>query len=289
MHLGSIPYEQQSVQLVGQSLYASSICSLGVTSCVPVESALGAPVSLDTTYTWPCCPVPEEDRSGLHLHHVVWQTTAHHPFNDGGYFELLPSLLLGYSYIPSSGCTLWGSPDPEEDISGWHLPHGVWPETSHHKFVYAGHFSSLLSLSPGGSSVPLIGSNHGGTPFSSSPSSWHHGESSFFSSPVRINGAMGYSTWMLILWGLASSAILLSVTREVQNVSLLAATPLTVIRALPLTANSQLACLVPVRISQAVLHSPPLLPLGLVLQHLLPPPSMAAVPVFVIGHAHAIW
>jgi hypothetical protein len=147
VQLGGITYGQWSVPLMGRFFHASSIYGLGRTSCVPMGSALRAPVPQDTTSVGPC----------------------------------------------------W--PDPEEDISGLHLRHGVWLETLHHPFIYGGRFGSLSSSSPHGSSVPLFWRTHGGSSFSPSPSSCHCGGPSFSSSPVGVMGAMGSSSWLPITHG----------------------------------------------------------------------------------------
>ena len=60
--LGGIPVEPWSVPLVGHSLRASSIWSgLGGASCVPVGSALSAPVPQDTPSVGPHCLDSEEN------------------------------------------------------------------------------------------------------------------------------------------------------------------------------------------------------------------------------------
>ncbi len=125
-------------------------------------------------------------------------------------------------------------PDPEEDISGSPLRHGVRLATSHPPFIDGGRFGSPSSSSPGSSSVLLFWRPHGGSLFSSSPSPRHRGGSSsssfhspchcggssFSSSPVGIMRAMAGSLhWPPILGGSASMAIPPPVTREVQDVS----------------------------------------------------------------------
>ena len=65
-----------------------------------------------------------------------------------------------------------------------------------------------------------------------------------------------------------------SVTREVQDVSSLAVTPLTNARALPLTVSLHPCLLDSSQDVSGGAASPPLLPLGLVLQGLLPPPRL---------------
>ena len=65
-----------------------------------------------------------------------------------------------------------------------------------------------------------------------------------------------------------------SVTREVQDVSSLVATPLTNVSTLPLTVFLILAFKIPVGMSQVVRLPQPLLLLGLILQCLLPPPCL---------------
>ena len=72
-----------------------------------------APVPQDTTSMGPRRPDPDEDISGLHLRHGVQWVTSHPPFIDGGCFGSPSSLSLGGSYVPSSGRTCGGSPDPE--------------------------------------------------------------------------------------------------------------------------------------------------------------------------------
>ena len=69
-------------------------------------------------------------------------------------------------------------PDPEEDISGSHLCHGVRCVTSHPS-----------SSSPGSSSDPSFWHQHGGPSFSSSPSPCHHGGSSTPVGSIHDNGA----------------------------------------------------------------------------------------------------
>ena len=67
----------------------------GVTSCVPVGSALHTPVPHDTTSMVPCFPDPEEDISGSHLlRHGVQLATSYPPFIDGG------ALWLSVIFIP---------------------------------------------------------------------------------------------------------------------------------------------------------------------------------------------
>jgi hypothetical protein len=109
----------------------------------------------------------------------------------------------------------------------------------------------------------------------SSHSSCHCGGSSFSSSPV---GIMKATTGLLhqppILGGSASMAIPPSVTSEVQDVSSLAATPLTNVRVLPLMVSSHPSLLGSSRNVSGGVASPPLLPLGLVLQCLLSPPCL---------------
>ncbi len=80
-----------------------------------------------------------------------------------------------------------------------------------------------------------------------------------------------------VLGGSASTTIPPSVTREVQNVSSLAATPLTNVRVLPLTVSSLPSLLGSSRdvSGGAAPHPPPMLPLG----PILPAPSAAVVPV----------
>ncbi len=64
VRLEGIPYGQQAAPL-------AAIYDLGGATCVPGGSALRAPAPHDTTFTGPCCPDPEEDISGLPLHHGV--------------------------------------------------------------------------------------------------------------------------------------------------------------------------------------------------------------------------
>ena len=87
VHLGGIPDGQRSIPSTGCSLHASFLYGLGGTSCVPVGSALRAPVHQDTTSMGPRRPDPEEDFSGLHLHHGVQCVTLHPPFIDGKCFS----------------------------------------------------------------------------------------------------------------------------------------------------------------------------------------------------------
>ena len=70
-----IPYGQRSVPLTGRSLHASYIYILGGTLCVPVGSALWAPVPQITASMRPRCPDLEEDISGSHLRHGVQLAT----------------------------------------------------------------------------------------------------------------------------------------------------------------------------------------------------------------------
>ena len=153
-------------------------------------------------------------------------------------------------------------------------------------FFNGGRFGSPASSSPGTSSVPSFWHHHGGPSFSSSPSPRHHGGSStpsslsprhhggssFSSSSIGIMRAKaGSSRLPPVLGGSASSAIPPSVPCEVQVVSSLVATPLTNVRVLPLTVSSHPSLLGSSRDVSRGAAPPPGLPLGLVLQCLLPP------------------
>ena len=119
----------------------------------------------------------------------------------------------------------------------------------------------------------VLVSSWGGFIISSSHSPRHRGGSSFSSSSIGImKGKAGLSYRPPVLGGSASTAIPPSVTHEVQNVSSLAATPLTNVRVLPLTVNSHPSLLGSSRDVSGGVTPPPLLPLGLILQCLLPPP-----------------
>jgi hypothetical protein len=144
--------------------------------------------------------------------------------------------------------------DPEKDISAeLHLCNGVQLATSHTPFFNGGQICSPSSSSQGSSSVPLLWCHNGGSSFSSSAPPCHHGGSSapsscspchcggssFSSSSIGIVRAMaGLLHRPPVLGGSASTAIPPSVTREVQDVSSLAATPLTNVRVLPPMASS---------------------------------------------------
>ena len=71
------------------------------------------------------------------------------------------------------------------------VPRGVRSKTSGPPFVHGERFGSSLSSSPGGFSVPLFLHTHGGSSFSSFPSSRHRGGSSSSSSLSGIMGAHG--------------------------------------------------------------------------------------------------
>ncbi len=93
VQLGGVPYEQRSVQLVGNSLHASSIYGLGSNSCVPVGSALQAPVLQDTTSAGPYCPDPEKIYLGrTYQMGLTWWQTRTLLFVNGGHFCSLSSL-----------------------------------------------------------------------------------------------------------------------------------------------------------------------------------------------------
>ena len=178
-------------------------------------------------------------------------------------------------------------PDPDGDISAGLLsPHQARPATLHPPFLHGGRFGSPASSSPGPSSVPSFWHHHRGPSFSSSPSPrhhggsstpsslspHHHGGSSFSSSSIGIMRAKaGSSHQPPVLEGSASLAIPPSVPCEVQVASSLVATPLTNVRVLPLTVSSHPSLLGSSRDVSSGVASPPRLPLGLVLQCLLPP------------------
>ena len=70
------------------------------TLCVPGGSALHNPAPHETTFTGPCCPDPEEDISGSHLHHGVRLATSHPSFINGGNFGSPSSSFYGSSSVP---------------------------------------------------------------------------------------------------------------------------------------------------------------------------------------------
>jgi hypothetical protein len=106
---------------------------LGGALCIPVGSALYTPIPQDTHSVGPHWQDPEEDVSWLHLWHGVWLESLCPSFDDGRVLDLRCLCPLAAPTFRLLGVLVGGggSLNPEEDTSGWRLPHRIWPETSH--------------------------------------------------------------------------------------------------------------------------------------------------------------
>jgi hypothetical protein len=144
--------------------------------------------------------------------------------------------LGGASYVPGGSAlrapaphntTFTGPcrPDPEKDISGSPLCHGVQLATLHPPFINGGHFGSPSSSSLGSSSVPLFWHPHGGSSFSSSPPPCHRGGLCTVVGPFprAVGGILVRLHWLPRAWHLRARCFTLLCRRRI---TLFSSTPM---------------------------------------------------------------
>jgi hypothetical protein len=107
--------------------------------------------------------------------------------------------------------------DPEEDISGSPLRHGVQLTTSQPPFINGERFRSPSSPSRGSSSVLSFWHPHGGSSFSSSPSPHHCGELCAVVGPFprTMGGIPVWLHWLPQAWHLRACCFTLLCHRRI--------------------------------------------------------------------------